>query len=379
MTSTAHARRAAVAAPSDVPALSQRTPSRALSKLDGATGQLPKTVLPLKVSAHIGLDPYRDDFHGSARYELRVRQPVRTITLHARDLSVADARLAGVRQPPAMNVDAKQQTVTLRFARPVPSGRHELTLRFSVKLDQQRLLADTWAGAQTGAMAVSRLLELLDRIELRTPPAVWRASVQYGMALHALLYGVPEQAAVRGDLVVALGRLDDAEVIDEARRRFAERERQPALLAGDVGSAVLRVVGRHADVATWEVLLTMLGDRRYVGTMSWPLSQALSSSRDAAVARHAMQASLDGRLPRNVADRIFGGLARERARASEVWAFVQSHRRVLLDRSSEMARGALYPAAISASRDTTLAREVLAASERDMAKDMQEETRRAVA
>jgi puromycin-sensitive aminopeptidase len=276
-------------------------------------------------------------------------------------------------------------------------------------VDQQRLLADTWAGAQTGAVPVSRLLDLFDRLEPRTPSAVLRTAIDYGTTLHELLQGAPGQAAVRsrmlatlqsrfravgwdakpgegaderamrGQLIGELGRLDDAEVVAEARRRFADRERQPAVLAGDVGGAVVMVVGRHADVATWETLLSMLGDRRFAGTMSWPLSQALSQPRDAEVARHAMQAALDGRLPRDLANRIFGALAREPGRAGEVWAFVQVHRQALLERSGEWARRGLYASVLSGSRDTPFAREVLAAGERDLPKDMQEETRRAVA
>jgi hypothetical protein len=44
-----------------------------------------------------------------------------------------------------------------------------------------------------------------------------------------------------------------------------------------------------------------------------------------------------------------------------------------------MARRALYASLLSGSRDIAFAREVLAAGERDLPQDMQEETRRAVA
>ncbi len=275
-------------------------------------------------------------------------------------------------------------------------------------IDQQRVLLDTWASAQAGQVPVQRVLALLERLPAQASSATWRMAVDVGMAMVDLMRDAPAHAvlrarvgkvlaerqrtlgwdptpgedattrALRGDLVVALGEFDDAAVVASAQQRFADRERNPDGLRGDVGTAVLIVVGRHATLDTWDTLLAMLGEPRYAMSQAWALSRALVSPRDPAVARHAMQAALAGKLPRVLGNRIYGAVAAG-GHEREAWSFVQGNRQRLFERSDDWSRRLLYPSILQRSRDMALAHEVHAAAQRDLPDDMREETKRALA
>ncbi|WP_245153109.1 ERAP1-like C-terminal domain-containing protein [Xanthomonas oryzae] len=62
---------------------------------------------------------------------------------------------------------------------------------------------------------------------------------------------------LRTSLLGSLSELDDAQVIAEARRRFAGFQTDPATLSPELRSTVLRIVARHADAATWDALHAM--------------------------------------------------------------------------------------------------------------------------
>src|SRR5262249_35122531 len=61
-------------------------------------------------------------------------------------------------------------------------------------------------------------------------------------------------AALRGTLGASLGKFGDAAVVAEAQRRFRALASKGEPIPGSLRSAVLGLVGREADAATWEQL-----------------------------------------------------------------------------------------------------------------------------
>ena len=60
------------------------------------------------------------------------------------------------------------------------------------------------------------------------------------------------QGVLRGEILNTLGDLDDAAVIEEARRRFAAYLADPETLRGSTRRSVLDIVAGHANAETWD-------------------------------------------------------------------------------------------------------------------------------
>lgn len=98
-------------------------------------------------------------------------------------------------------------------------------------------------------------------------------------------------AILRTQLIEVLGDLGDANVIKEARRRFAARNAEPTLLPGALYKSVLGIVASHADEATWTQLhadaksekRSMIRDGLYV---------QLAAALDEGLARRALEMAL---------------------------------------------------------------------------------------
>jgi aminopeptidase N len=98
-------------------------------------------------------------------------------------------------------------------------------------------------------------------------------------------------ANLREQLLDTLSELGDANVIAEARRRYAAMDKDPSAVPGPLRKTVLAIVAQHADAATWDGLRTraraetnpLLRDRLYV---------LLATSEDKALAERALQLAL---------------------------------------------------------------------------------------
>ena len=99
------------------------------------------------------------------------------------------------------------------------------------------------------------------------------------------------EAILRTNLISSLADLGDAEVIAEARRRYAARARDPKAMPRPLYKTILGIVASHADDATWEQMHadakveknTMMKDRLY---------QLLASAEDKALAQRALDMAL---------------------------------------------------------------------------------------
>ncbi len=95
-------------------------------------GRLPAGVTPLHYTISIRPDAKAMTFRGFTSIRINVAQPTNTITLNAADLSISSAKLDSL--PGRVTLNAKAQTVTVRFAKPVTAGEHALDFTYAGKI-----------------------------------------------------------------------------------------------------------------------------------------------------------------------------------------------------------------------------------------------------
>jgi aminopeptidase N len=189
-------------------------------------------------------------------------------------------------------------------------------------IDQLGLLSDSSALGMAGLQPASSALELVKATPVSADPQVWSrvaglfnmlnwryegdkarqqrlaafaisrlAPVMAQTGWEALGGEAPAVANLREQLIETLSDLGDANVIAEARRRYAAMDKDPSAVPGPLRKTVLSVVAQHADAATWEQLHTrarletnpLLRDRLYV---------LLATTEDQKLAEHALQLAL---------------------------------------------------------------------------------------
>jgi aminopeptidase N len=95
---------------------------------------LPKTVLPSHYDLALRVDPQHGRFDGRARIAVRVREPVRTITLHARQLEARSATLSTGKTERRLRVAADAKTGTWKLTpidgRPIAAGAHRVVIAY---------------------------------------------------------------------------------------------------------------------------------------------------------------------------------------------------------------------------------------------------------
>jgi aminopeptidase N len=106
------------------------------------TTQLPRSVRPTHYD--VDVTPHVDalSFDGKVTVTVDVLKPTTTITLNAIDLTFSSASLAPVAGgahlgTPKISVDAKAQTATFTFAKPVQVGSYRLSMSYTGKIDTQ--------------------------------------------------------------------------------------------------------------------------------------------------------------------------------------------------------------------------------------------------
>jgi aminopeptidase N len=189
-------------------------------------------------------------------------------------------------------------------------------------VDQLGILTDGWALGRAGRQPVSDVLDLARATPPDADSNVWeelaeifaglddasrgeparRASLRaFALARLAPVFAKvgwsaqPGEAApvaiLRDALIDTLARLGDRAVIDEARRRYAAQDADPAAMPAALRRRILGVVAREADAATWDRLheaaraeqTPLVKDQLYL---------LLASSLDDALARRALALAL---------------------------------------------------------------------------------------
>jgi aminopeptidase N len=193
-------------------------------------------------------------------------------------------------------------------------------------IDQLGLLSDSSALGMAGLQPASSALDLVKATPVSADPQVWSRIARVFEGLHWRMTGEMSEdktrrqrldayavarlaplmaqtgwearggeasaiANLREQLLDTLSELGDANVIAEARRRYAAMDKDPSAVPGPLRKTVLAIVAQHADAATWDGLRTraraetnpLLRDRLYV---------LLASTEDKALAERALQLAL---------------------------------------------------------------------------------------
>src|SRR6266446_2538264 len=100
--------------------------------------RLPRDVRPTEYDLHLEPDLDAGRFSGEVRITMRLDRARAAVTLHAADLKIerSAAEVGGREVPARASLQRADETVTLRFARPLPAGEAIVRLRFAGALNQ---------------------------------------------------------------------------------------------------------------------------------------------------------------------------------------------------------------------------------------------------
>lgn len=189
-------------------------------------------------------------------------------------------------------------------------------------VDQLGLLADQWALGFAKLEPVTAYLSLVGATPVSAAAPIWTRIASDMLTLDGYYQGddarqaelrrfararlAPVFAAVgwtakageetstaklRNTLIRALSHLDDAGVVDEARRRFAAQSSDPAAVPAALRKTLLGVIAEHADESTWQLLHAQaIAEKSPV--MRDFLFTILGSSKDTHLATRALEMAL---------------------------------------------------------------------------------------
>src|SRR4051812_12212856 len=101
-------------------------------------GKLPKEVVPKEYAIRIVPNLENFTFAGSESVKLNVRSPVHQLVLNGLELSIEAASVDGNELPvAAIKADSESELLTLMLPSELAAGDHDLTLRFTGKINQQ--------------------------------------------------------------------------------------------------------------------------------------------------------------------------------------------------------------------------------------------------
>jgi aminopeptidase N len=245
-----------------------------------------------------------------------------------------------------------------------PISRASLTGSLSMMAPEDRVdfLADNWALVQAGRADASSYFALVKMLAPDDRRAVWDQVISAFAALDRLARnetgrpalqaymrttlrpvfdrlgwdgsGRPEadeDALLRSRLIQMLGDLGDAEVIAEARRRFAEFLREPRALPVALRDAVAHVVGVTADRAIYDALLTLARNSNDTGERV-RYYYAAASAREPALARDTLALALSDDAPSAIRVGLINQVAASGEQADLAWDFVRENLAVLVSR-----------------------------------------------
>ena len=189
-------------------------------------------------------------------------------------------------------------------------------------IDQLGIMDDTWALGMAGLQPASDYLDLAQATPAAADPQIWGDIAGTFDSLNNYYDGDPARRAalrafaiarltpvfervgwiakpgepdpvknLRNKLIDTLSALDDPKVIAEARRRYAAQSSDPGAVPPALRKAIIGVVARHADAATWQQLHAA-ARASTTPLIKDDLYAYLSSTEDAALAPRALDLSL---------------------------------------------------------------------------------------
>jgi len=280
-----------------------------------------------------------------------------------------------------------------------PGAFHALTGAYAGidAIDQLGILSDSWSLGLAGYEPVSDFLALAKSTPIAADPQVWGRIAEVFSDIDDYYRGDdvrragfrdfaratlgPEFAAVgwaarpgeaapasilRNILIETLGQLGDGAVIAEARRRYAARDADPAAMPAAVRKAVLAVVARHADAATWDHLHAAAAAEKS-SLVKDLMYQLLASAEDPALAARALELALtDEPGATNSA-----GMIRQAGilHPDEAYDFAFAHIGEVDARVDESSRSRYFPSLASRSADPAMIGKIRAYAAANLAPD----------
>jgi len=166
-------------------------------------------------------------------------------------------------------------------------------------------------------------------------------------------------ALLRPDLIAALGRFEDADIIAEARARFEKFTKDPASLAPDLREPVLEIVGHRAD----QVIYAKLGELGATATSTEEKLRyfgAMASAEDPKLIQETVVLAASGEIPNGRVAQMIGQASVKSDNPDEVWRQVLPRQKDLRAHLTEESQNYLLPAAAAGSTSTAIARALLA-------------------
>jgi puromycin-sensitive aminopeptidase len=169
---------------------------------DDRSFRLSTDVRPTAYDASLAVDPEARRFTGTIRIDIRLASPAAEVVLHAADLDVARAvaHAAGSARTSVEVVRAvPSETITLRFAEPLPAGPATLELAWAGKIASGlRGMYDAGRGVaatQFEAADARRVFPCFDEPGFKAP---WRIAVEAPAGVVVLSNGAPISEDERG-------------------------------------------------------------------------------------------------------------------------------------------------------------------------------------
>ena len=264
------------------------------------------------------------------------------------------------------------------------------------EIDRLGMLNDAWALGEAGDVPITNYLELAAGIGADDHPfiviqlartlvsidrlldgsgaqAQWRAYARQRLRPTFERIGwlpvageVEAVALLRETLIRALGRLDDPDVIAEARARFARGAKTPEALPAAIRRPVQDTVALHADRDTWDEI------RARARAASEPVERqrlllALGAVRDPALAARTLELALTQEIPATFAANLIAAVASEHPELA--FDFAVAHEGAVLDRVEAASRWAFIPTLPASSAHAAMAEQVQAYVERSVPPD----------
>jgi aminopeptidase N len=250
-----------------------------------------------------------------------------------------------------------------------PTSWAALTKSLAVLAPEDRVnfLADSWAMVQAGRAEPASWLALIEMLNADDRRPVWEQVIGTMSGLNRLARDRAERSALqnyararlrpvfdrlgwdgggsddddasllRGSLIRTLGELGDAEVIAEAKKRFASFLQDPKSLPTALRDPVTHLVGIMADRATYDTLLA-LARKSTVTNERLRYYFAAAGARDAALAQATLALTLSDELPATVVSGVIGTVAGSGEQPDLAWDFVRANFDTLLARQGPSFR-----------------------------------------
>jgi len=247
--------------------------------------------------------------------------------------------------------------------------------------DRVNLLSDTWALVQANRAPMSVYLGLVEKLPTKTELAEREQIIHVFDFINRLLAAEPKReefqkyarsilrptfnevgwepkngepvkiAALRASVIKALGDLNDQEIVDGCRDYFHKYLSTPKSLAPDLRPAVLAVVGRYANEATWDRIHD-LGLKTTSIEEKQNYYDALASAIDPKLATRTLEISLGDELPTSRATYLVAKVGRQSEHPEIAWNFAKAHMKQLLAKADALSANSYAPSFFNLFSDT---------------------------